>query len=264
MSRRPRLDPMSVAMGGLSRMNSNGRTLPSEAPVQRPILTVQARASAGVGTYIPGAAPLYWWKFDEASGGAALEVNGGPSIVWEETWVAAGYHAPALAPGSLYATSVDFEEGQTGFFEDATPGLGAGPDGLIVLDFWCSGLLTDPTPGWGSAGLILLWQNGGTNPAFEMSIGNLYGGPSDPYRLCFTIDNVYILTVPAPWDDPAHVRWEINPAAGTSVILINDAEVSNEAGLSVGWVASAPWSLMLANSWMDATWDELKIYGAES
>lgn len=54
MSRRPRLDPMSVAMGGLSRMNSNGRTLPSEAPVQRPILTVQARAAAGVGTYIPG------------------------------------------------------------------------------------------------------------------------------------------------------------------------------------------------------------------
>jgi len=234
MSLRPR-DPgiARIARAG-QRMAPGGRRW-SESPIPRPAVR---RIRAGA------AAPTYWWKFDNASG-STPEVGGGASIVYDNTVT---HHATALAPGSTYALTIPIATGTTGQ-ASVTPPLGAG--GTIALDFWVSGLAL---PATGSAVLFQMWDT--VSPAGEFSI--VMNG--DTNEMEFSIDGTAVDGV-ATWADPAPIRGGLNLTPGGSVVANHGPRDPHDARDHANGDNTAPWAFYISSSDVDATWDELKVYG---
>jgi Phage tail baseplate hub (GPD) len=203
----------------------------------------------------------YWWKFDEASGLFLNSGTGATASLKTSNTGGTVYRSPPLAPGSTYSVkvlqatlaynnSVDF------------PALVPGPTGLLVFDWWMSGMTaaTDTSDRMvvafssvypGSLRMHLFKVTG--SPRIRFSIGgNYYDSP----------DTNSILTLTS-WSDPMHIQWEIHPATGAWRILINDS-VAGSGIKANSW--SGPWAPTLYSGYNGVTgtliYDELKVYGA--
>lgn len=249
MSRRPLLHPVSRLAKAQQRMAPGG-LLWSESPIpRRHSPRVQQMGDDAV-------LPQFWWKFDEASGLFTDTVAGSATLDGHGN---AGYHAPPLAPGSTFAAS-------TAVSIDCPLGLPAvtpGPGGWIVFDWWVSNLdmtltgatvravvtrfnSTDTTVG----SVRVLWVAEPPSPLVKR-LRFCIGGP--------TFTDPGILTIDAPWDNPAHFQWKINPTTGGWQILMGGTSIGSGTVAPYGW--GGTWSAQFAAVDVASYWDEFKVYG---
>jgi hypothetical protein len=236
MSRRPRTVHEQRVARALRTMAPGGR-LRSESPVRRPRFTGGAPVVA---------APLYWWKMDDASGSAVESVSNAGSIAW--SYGPPTYEVAPLSAGTAITLSSSL--GTYGSTPDITADLAPGPTGLIVLDFWIGGVQPYSTQ---VTEYLSITQSSGT-VAFVVRDNGVTG------ELEFKADSTVVASV-ATWADPAHIRWEINVAGGSTVVKINGSAVATTSGATFGWSSTASWKLNVGCSGsVDTTLDEIQIF----